>query len=162
MLKFIGVVIVVLVLALVILRITGLNPKGPRAGLWLTGNLVTTPVTDWTFTDNFPNVEVETHPWYMIAHSVTIFCTSYNGRLYLSSYYLPPTPPYPHSRKWNEAVASDPHARIKIGDNLYDRTLVYVTDDAEKAGVMASERKKYAANKIPVNAQFNIFRVDDN
>ncbi len=47
----VGVVIACLVIALVTLRIVGLDPKDRRPGLWLTGELVTQPVTDWSFTD---------------------------------------------------------------------------------------------------------------
>ncbi len=34
-----------------------------------------------------------------------------------------------------ENVAYDPHVRLKIGDQLYDRTLVLVTDPAEQGSV---------------------------
>ena len=54
LLKIAGGIIVCLALLLVVLRITGLNPHDRIPGLWLTGNLVTTPVTDWSFTDKVP------------------------------------------------------------------------------------------------------------
>ena len=162
MLRIVGAVLILLVLALTTLRITGLNPDGRRAGLWLNGNLVATPVTDWSFTDSIQNVELETHPWYLIVHSVTIFCVTYNGHLYLSSIVAPGEPAYPHSRQWNEAVARDPHVRIKIGDKLYDRTLTYVTDPVEQAGAVQAEKKKYSTYEMPVGATFNVFRISDN
>ena len=37
----------------------------------------------------------------------------------------------------------DPHVRIKIGDKLYDRTLVLVTDPGEKDAVIQVREKKY-------------------
>ena len=37
----------------------------------------------------------------------------------------------------------DPHVRIKIGDKLYERTLVLVTDPAEKDAVVQVREKKY-------------------
>ena len=43
----VGAIVAVLVVALVVLRVAGLDPNERRAGLWLTGEVVTTPVTDW-------------------------------------------------------------------------------------------------------------------
>ena len=43
---------------------------------------------------------------------------SYNGQLYLSSVY-----PQGTSRTWNDNALRGPHVRIKIGNDLYDRTL---------------------------------------
>ena len=45
----------------------------------------------------------------------------------------------------------DPHVRIKIGDKLYDRTLVLVTDPAEMDAVLQVREKKYPQLKIPAN-----------
>ncbi len=59
-------------------------------------------------------------------------------------------------------MAHEPHVRIKIGDNLYDRTLTYITDPVEQAGEVAAEKKKYSTYKMPAGATFNVFRVDDN
>jgi hypothetical protein len=158
LLKIAGVILVVLVLALAGLRITGLNPHGRTPGLWLTGNLVTTPVTDWSFTDKILTDEVQTRTWYLIPHSVTTYCVSYNGQLYLDSIYRGKIE-YPHGRSWNENVARDPHVRIKLGNHLYDRTLVYVTDPAERKAVLKAKAKKYPHLKVPADATVQIFRV---
>ena len=53
----------------------------------------------------------------------------------------------------------DPHVRIKIGDKLYDRTLVLVTDPAEKAGRAPGQEKKYPQLKAPANATIHVFHV---
>jgi len=154
LLKIVLGILACLVLTLVVLRITGLNPHNQTPGLWLTGNLVTTPVADWSFTNNVPHVEVQTRPWYLLPHSVTINCLSYNGQLYLSSVF-----PEGASRSWNENVMRDPHVRIKIGNNLYDRSLVLVTDPAEKEAVLQARAKKYPQLKIPPNATIHLFHV---
>jgi hypothetical protein len=52
----------------------------------------------------------------------------------------------------------DPHVRIKIGDKLYDRTLVLVTDPAEKDAVIQVREKKYQL-KAPANATTDVFHV---
>ena len=162
LLKVVGVILGCLVLLLVVARITGLEPTAAgRPGLWLKGELITTPASDWSFTDKVQNIQIQTNTWYLLPHSVTIDCVSYRGRLYLFSFYAAGLT-YPHGRSWNEDVARDPHVRIKIGDQLYDRTLSYVTDSAERAGVIAAKRKKYPQQKIPATSTINVFHVLDN
>jgi hypothetical protein len=39
--------------------------------------------------------------------------------------------PFPHDKSWTSNVARDPRVRIKIGDKLYEATMVLVTDRAE-------------------------------
>ena len=70
--KIIGGILVCLVLLLLVLRVTGLEPQERRPGLWLKGNLVTTPVADWSFTDKYPKIKIQTRTWYLLPHSVTI------------------------------------------------------------------------------------------
>ena len=117
--------VLVVVLVLVILRVTGLNPRGARSGFWLSGNLITVPVTDWSFADSYPTIEVQTKTRYLIPHSVTIWCVSYEKNLYLQAF----------GRTWKQNVARDPHVRIKIGNQLYDETVTPITDTSEFSGV---------------------------
>lgn len=169
LLKIVGGALIGAALLLLTLRITGLEPRAcPNPGvswtcsvpgLWLRGNLVSTPVLDWSFTDHYQNAMVQTRDRFLLPHSIGTYCVSYNGQLYLTSVYAPGTPPYPHGRRWNENVARDPHVRIKIGDELYDRMLVYVTDPDERAAVIQNKRKKYPQQVIPSGAYINIFRV---
>ena len=55
---------VCLVLGLLTLRFIGYEPRDGSPGLWLTGELVTTPVTDWSFTETIEEIFVETRTWY--------------------------------------------------------------------------------------------------
>jgi hypothetical protein len=167
-LKIIGGIVVVLVMALVVLRFTGLDPNDPkavkdrRAGLWLRGTLVTEPVTDWSFTQNYKTIEIQTNTWYLIPHSVRIGSVIYNGKVYLNSRVPKGMAPYPGGKIWNQDVARDPHVRLKIGDNLYDQTLVFVTDPAEFAGAFAAMKKQSPHFDAPPGGSLNIFRVDPN
>src|SRR6202049_338661 len=161
LLKVLGVIVVCLALLLIAARINGFEPNARRPGLWLKGDLVTTPVTDWSFTDNIETVNVQTSTWYLLPHSVTTYCVAYNGQLYLTSVYRAGLT-YPHGRSWNENVVRDPHVRIKIGDRFYDPTLSYVTDPAERAAVIEAKRKKYPQQKIPPTSTINVFHVLDN
>jgi hypothetical protein len=155
--KIIVGIVVCLLLALLVLRITGLNPNGTRPGLWLTGNLVTTPVADWSFADKIQTIQIQTRTWYLLPHSVNIGCAYYNGHLYVGSIHVRPGVKY----RWNDDVLRDPRVRLKIGDQLYDRTLSYVTDPAEKTAVM---QKKYYMDPtlLTRNLPSNMFRVSDN
>jgi hypothetical protein len=153
LLKMVGGIIVCLAVLLVVLRITGLNPHDRIPGLWLTGELVTTPVADWSFLDNVPNIKIQTRSRFLLPHSVTINCIAYKGQFYVTS-----THPVGAPRSWNENVMRDPHVRIKIGDKLYDRTLVAVTDPAEKDAVVQVREKKYQL-KVPANATTDVFHV---
>ena len=157
-LKMAGAIVICLVLLLVVVSITGFEPRQRTPGLWLKGNLVTTPVSDWSFTDQVSTVEVQTRTWYLLPHSVTTYCVVYQGQLYLDSFY-PPGVEYPHGRSWNENVARNPHVRLKIGNNLYDVTLSHVTDPAEKTALRELKAKKYPQLKIPPDPQVQLFHV---
>jgi hypothetical protein len=153
LLKIAGAILICLAMLLVALRITGLNPHDRIPGLWLTGDLVTTPVTDWSFIDEVPNIKLQTQSQFLLPHSVTINCLSYKGQFYVTS-----THPTGAPRSWDANVMRDPHVRIKIGDKLYDRTLVLVTDPAEKNAVVQVREKKYQL-KVPANSTIDVFHV---
>jgi hypothetical protein len=138
LLKVIGVAVVLVALVLVVLRIRGFNPSGPRPGLWLSGNLITTPVADWSFANSYPTFAVQTNTWYLIPHSVTIWGVGYQDGLYLQAI-----------GNWKRNVIRDPRVRIKIGHELYDRTAAYVNDPAEYWIVAQNMNKKYG-NKWPL------------
>lgn len=166
--KIVGGILVCLVLVLLVLRVTGFEPRGcptPSSlacrlpGLWLNGNLVTTPVTDWSFTDKYPSIKIQTRTWYLLPHSVTTYCIAASGRLYVGSLYWAGLPPFPRGRSWNENVARDPHVRLKIGNQLYDRTLSVVTDPAEKAAVFQATQKKYPKDRVPPGGSVWFYRV---
>jgi hypothetical protein len=137
-----------------VLRITGFGPHARTPGLWLKGNVVTTPVTDWSFTDKIPVVQLQTETSYMLPHSVNINCLNYNSQLYLVSVY-----PAGTAHTWNDNVMRDPHVRLKIGDDIYDRTVSLVTDPAEQEGVLQARHNKYPQLKVPPNSTIHVFHV---
>jgi hypothetical protein len=172
LLKVGGSILICVVLLLLTARVTGFEPgacANPGVtwtcrvpGLWLRGNVVTTPVSDWSFTDGIQTVKVQTRDRFGFPHSIGTYCVFFNGQLYLTSVYAPGLPAYPHGRRWNENVARDPHVRIKIGDQLYDRTLVYVTDPDERAAVIRNKAKKYPQQVIRPGSYINVFHVVSN
>src|SRR6202051_3809335 len=147
-----GIVISVVILALTVstLRVTGLEPQYldlndlrahhmiARPGLWLKGEVVTTPVTDWLFVDKVEHsgrslnpVLVETRTPYFIPHSVRTIPTVRNGQLYIRSHQDRMDVQFPNDKSWTSSVARDPRVRIKIGDKLYEATMVLVADRAQ-------------------------------
>jgi hypothetical protein len=171
--KIIVGLLVCVALFLLVVSFTGFEPRTCSSiyeawscrfpGLWLKGDVVTTPVTDWSFTDKIPTIKLQTHTWYLLPHSVNIGCVFYNGHLYVSSVFMRPDFKY----RWNEYLIRDPRARLKIDNKLYDRTLVYVTDPEEKAAVFQAKFIKYSAieplfHGLPTGTPTNVFRVPDN
>jgi hypothetical protein len=160
LLKIAGSIVICLVLLLVVLRFTGFEPKdcltasslACRApGLWLRGEPVTTPVTDWSFTEKIQSVKVQTQTPLLLPYSVSAWCAVYNGNLYLTSY---------RGRRWVEDIIRDPHVRLKIGDGLFDRTFSLIDDPAEKAAVLQAKGKKYPQWKVPSVSTATVFRVN--
>jgi hypothetical protein len=154
-----GAVVACLVAALLVLRLVGLEPRERSPGLWLTGEVVTTPVSDWSFTDRVQTIAVETRSWYGLPHSVTVSCTALDGRLYLTSVY-PPGLEFPRDRLWNRNFMRDPRVRLKIGTQVYDRMLALVTDAAEKDAVLAAKAKKYPRQATVDKRRVHVFRVE--
>ncbi len=159
-LKIGGSILIAMIVLLVTLRATGLEPRDcanagvswtcRTPGLWLKGELVTTPVTDWSFTDQIQTIKIQTETPVFLPYSVAIWCAAYKGDLYVTSY---------RGRRWVEDLIRDPHVRLKVGGRLYDRTLSLVTDPAEKAAVLQAKGKKYPSWKVPPVETATVFHV---
>ena len=108
--KVVGAIVACVILALVVLSITGLDPNQRRPGLWLKGNVQNFPA-DWTFADKYRTIMIETHPWYLIPHSVNISFMTSQGNLYLHVDYGPPIYApggFPSGKSWTATVARNP------------------------------------------------------
>ena len=129
------------VLACVLLLSGCLDPKDRRPGLRLSGEVETAPVTDWSFTEAAREIFLETRTWYGVRHSVTVVCATQGGALYVPSLYYDGGE-FPDKRHWHQNVARDPRVRLEIGDRLYERRAVLVTDPAEWEAVFAAFAQK--------------------
>ena len=154
----VSVVVVCAVAALLVLRVVGLDPHERRPGLWLTGERVTTPVTDWSFTDRYPTIYLQTRTRYLLPHSVTITCVAHDGQLYLTSVFREGSP-FPRGKLWTSNVVRDPRVRLKIGGRVYDEILAPVTDPAERAAVLESKARKYPGQRTAKASSVYLFRV---
>jgi len=153
-----SVVVIGVVAALLALRIVGLDPMERRPGLWLAGEVVTTLVADWSFTDTYPTIYVQTRSWYLLPHSVTTSCVTHGGQLYLTSVFRQGSP-FPRGKLWTSNIMRDPHVRLKIGDRVFDETVSLVTDPAERAAVLESKAKKYPGQRVPKTSTVYLFHV---
>ena len=124
-----------------VLSLFACQPKDRRPGLWLSGEVETAPVSDWSFADAQREIFVETRTWYGIPHSVTTVVVAHNGTLYVPSVYFEGGE-FPDARFWNRNVVRDPRVRLKIGDRIFERRAVLVEDPAEWNGVLAAFAQK--------------------
>ena len=149
--KIAGLILLGIALILVVVRITGLNPigntpgPGNYPGLWLSGEVVTTPVTDWSFATKYQTDKVQTRTWFLIPHSVTTGFIVHNGQLYLTSMFRAGMP-FPQSKMWVTDVMRDPHVRLKFGDKLYNCVLSLVTNPEEITAVLGSRGQPAVSN----------------
>jgi hypothetical protein len=131
-----GIVGTFLVLAIVLIglaRAFSFDPGITHPGLWVSGEVVTEPVTDWSFAKKVRgSTVVETRDRLVpgLAFSVTTARFVHNGRLYVGSGY-PAGKTMPAGRHWNKNIIADPVVRIKIGGKVYPGKLVYVSDPQE-------------------------------
>lgn len=119
-------------------------------GFWLTGDVVKTPVADWSFVDSIRNIQVQTHTPYLLPHVLTTDIARVGQQLYLFSEYFPPRPgqrdtrkDFPQARFWNRMVVRDPRIRLKMGNQLFDMRAYPLTDPAQVEVVRQAFLSKY-------------------
>ena len=132
-----------LIVALLALIALGcLDPVDRRPGLRLSGEVVSEPVVDWSFTDAHAEIFVETRTPYLIPHSVTIVCASLEGRLYIGARN-------PADKRWVANVARDPNVRLGVDGRIYEQRLERLHDPVELEAVYRAYAKKYGREIVP-------------
>lgn len=150
-----AVVVGIVAVTLLVLRIMGPEPAAVpgsvvvshglnyfvRPGLWQRGEVVRDAIKDWSFVRKVSTVVLETRsPWF-VPHSVRVGAIAKGDRLYITNAQYKMDKGYP-DRLWTSNVFRDPRVRVKIGDKLYEMTLVLVTDRAE-AGEIFGRNPEY-------------------
>ena len=149
------------VVSLLTLRVTGLEPRyidptseefaeagrtaGP--GLWLKGEVVREAVTNWDWVNavNHPirgnSIMLETRTWYGIPHSVTINAVPRGDILYISGseqdFRLQKE--FPYSKRWWANIERDPRVRMKIDGKIYEMTVALIADRVEVAQLIGRD-----------------------
>ena len=155
----IGLIIVTLAaIALMTLRVTGLEPQyvDPASpefaasnrtawpGFWLAGEVVEEPVMDWDFINQVEHpvrgnsIMLETRTWYGIPHSVTVNARPRGDKLYLSGSEQGARldKEFPYSKAWWANIERDPRIRMKIDGKIYEATVALVQDRDEVAQLL--------------------------
>lgn len=128
--------------ALVVVFTTGcMEPKDRRPGLHIGGEVVSEAVDDWSFSDEFEEIYLETQTWYMIPHSVTTVCAAQGEKLYVPTIYFEGGA-WP-DKFWNSNVEADPRVRLKMGGKIYERDAVVIKDPAEVQLAIQALAAKY-------------------
>ena len=113
-------------------------------GLWLKGEVVSQPVTDWNFINqvNHPvtgnSIMLETRTWYGVPHSVTVNARPRGDKLYLSGSEQGARleKEIPYSKAWWANIERDPRIRMKIDGKIYEATVALVQDRDEVAQLL--------------------------
>ncbi len=118
-----------------------MDPKDRRPGLGLSGDVVNEPINDWSFSDEYQQIYLETQTWYLIPHSVTTVCAGLGEKLYVPSIYYGGGE-WP-DKYWNSNVSSDPRVRLEMGGKIYEREAVVVEDPVEFQAALQALAAKY-------------------
>jgi len=119
-----------------------IDPSDRRPGTRLGGNVVSDLPSDWTFSDAHAEIAVEVRTPYLIPHSVTVWCASLDGVLYLGARD-------PQSKRWPAWADRDPEVRVGIGEDVYEVRLVPLDDAATLERLRAAYTAKYALPSTP-------------
>ncbi len=110
-------------------------PEDQRPGLWLSGEETPAP-SDWAFTDAHKEIALQVATPYFLAHSVTIWCVSVDGTLYIAARD-------PDTKRWPGWVEDKPEVRIGIDGKVYDAELARLDDAASIRDLRSAYRAKY-------------------
>jgi hypothetical protein len=111
----------------------GCDPIVMVPGGELSGTVKPAP-GDWSFTDSFQTVQLETRP--DDPYSVNVWCVAARDALYIAS-------GRGESAAWAKHIAADPRVRVRAGEDLYELSAVRTTDEAEMNAFIEAAKKKY-------------------
>jgi hypothetical protein len=110
-------------------------PSDQRPGLWLSGDEAAFP-PDWSFSDAHREIALEVSTPYGLRHSVTIWCASLDGRLYVAARD-------PDEKRWPGWVEDRPDVRIGVDGRIYEGRLVRLDEPDWIARVRSRYAVKY-------------------
>ncbi len=141
------------VVAMALLVIGARFADGPLAivagGPFESGEVVTGPEPDWAFVRDTGEVEFQLlEP----PRSRTTWIVEHGGKAYIPSGYM--TTWWGRLwKQWPHEAEKDGRILLRVGDRIYERTLVRIHDGPEVAPVLAELSRKYAGGaEIPLEA----------
>jgi hypothetical protein len=117
------------------------QPSERRPGLWLSGEPAPLP-DDWSFSDSEREIAIEVRTPYALPHSVTIWCASSDGKLFVAARD-------PETKRWPGWVERDPEVRLAIDGRLYAAKLLRIDDPDRIAPVRRAFAAKYQLEDPP-------------
>lgn len=141
-------------LALALLASTALacQPMGPVPGGKLSGEVVTTPVDDWSFASAIETIQLESNPG--DPYSVNVWFVAQGARLWIAA-------GGGGKSRWAKNIAADPRVRLRIEDKIYERQAVRVTEQAEIDEVLVLYQTKYDYQRdADDESEALLFRMD--
>ena len=131
------------------------DPAGQRPGLRLSGESAREFPADWSFTNEYREIALEVHTPYRLSHSITIWCGSMDGRLYVGARD-------PETKRWPGWVARNPDVRLGIGGRIYEAALVRLDQPDEIERLRGAYAEKYGLpNPAPAGSPpIRYWRVD--
>jgi hypothetical protein len=128
--------------------LVGSDPCGPIPGGALSGELVTEPVSDWSFVDEQRHCQVEVRP--SDPYSVTTYCFGNGDSLYVPAIMG-------ESKRWTKLAVAEPDALIRVGERIYPVHFERLTDEADRrAAAEAGYRHHHHGEEPPEDLE-----VDD-
>jgi hypothetical protein len=132
------------------------NPIQFISGRQLTGEIVSEPVSDWSFAKDEATVAIETRSG--APYSVTTWCFVHEGKLYIPA-------SAGSTKTWTHFAAADPRVRVKIGNQIYPGIATRITDDTLREPMREIARAKYnLPAQMPANmgspSDVWLFRID--
>jgi hypothetical protein len=115
------------------------GPLGWIHGGRLDGELVSAPVDDWSFTHEAEKIQLETNP--DEPYSVNVWCVAKGPNLWVTA--------GSESSTWAKNLLADPRVRVRVGDRVFERQAVRVTDKAEVELVLSLYEEKYDYERKP-------------
>ncbi|MDE0420928.1 MAG: hypothetical protein OXK76_08575 [Gammaproteobacteria bacterium] len=119
------------------------DPEERRPGTRLSGATAPEQETDWAFVEGRVRAWVETRTAYLIPHSITVSAWADGGHLYVGCRDC-------DTKTWPKNVARDNRVRVKIGNAIYERRAIRITDPDDRRAVLgpAADRTGFAVFRM--------------
>jgi len=125
----------------------GCGPIGPIPGGALSGEVGAPRMMDWSSAAEVENAQLETRP--ADPHSVNTWFAAVGSQLYVPTSMIL-GPKNPDGRSWVAHVAEDDRVRIRLGETVYERRAVRVTDGSDE----------YNAARAALETRYEIAEAD--